>query len=101
MPSNEPNNNMDELLRAYAKKRREQAEPALELHPATRKLLQDEVKRTFGATPAPTRRRSSWLVRWPIGALWPLAWAGGMVAIGLLISVFYRTPTRNPPPATT
>jgi len=91
---------MDELLRAYAKKRREQAGPASEMHPATRKLLQDEVKRTFAANPAPTRRRSSWLVRWPIGALWPLGWAGGMVAIMLLGFVVFRTPTRNPSPAT-
>ena len=68
MLSEEPNSKMDELLRAYAKKRREQAEPALQMHPATRKLLQDEVKRTLGAAAAP--RRQSWQkLRWPLLAL--------------------------------
>jgi hypothetical protein len=59
---------MDELLRAYAKKRREQGEPPLQMHPATRKLLQDEVKRTLVAAPAAPRR--SWrTLRWPLAAM--------------------------------
>lgn len=59
---------MDELLKAYAKKRREQGEPSLQMHPATRKLLQDEVKRTLVAAPPPARR--SWrTLRWPLAAM--------------------------------
>ena len=88
---------MDELLRAYAKKRREQAEPALEMHPATRKLLQDEVKRTCGATPAPAPKqsRSSWFsARWPLGAL------GGALAVLLLMFTVFHTPAPKPSPAT-
>jgi hypothetical protein len=49
MPSPEPNKEIDELLRAYAKKRREQQPP--ELHPASRKMLQDTVRQSFGTAP--------------------------------------------------
>ena len=38
---------MDELLRAYAKQRREQAGPPPALHPVARKLLQDEMRRNL------------------------------------------------------
>src|SRR5437899_1425890 len=40
----EQNSNMDELLKAHAKKRRDEAGP-VELHPATRKMLQAEAHR--------------------------------------------------------
>ena len=70
---------MEELLRAYAKKRREQAEPALQMHPATRKLLHDEVKRTFAAKPA----SQSWRVwRWPLLAMW-----GGMAVLLVMFAM--------------
>lgn len=41
----EPERHIEKLLRAYAKKRRDQAGAAPELHPATRRLLQGEVAR--------------------------------------------------------
>ena len=41
MPS-EPDNKMDDLLRTYARQRREDAGGSPELHPATRRLLQAE-----------------------------------------------------------
>ena len=41
----EPERKIEKLLRAYAKKRRADAGDALKLHPATRRLLQDEVAR--------------------------------------------------------
>jgi hypothetical protein len=41
----DPNDKMEELLKACASKRREQSGAPFELHPATRKLLQDEVAR--------------------------------------------------------
>ena len=44
MPS-EPENKIEELLKAYAKKRQEEAGAPFEMHPATRKLLQGEVAR--------------------------------------------------------
>jgi len=46
----EPNKKMDEMLRAYADERRK--EPDLQLHPATRNLLQGEVTRAFGSASA-------------------------------------------------
>lgn len=43
----EPQNKMDELLKACAKKRAEQSGAPFELHPATRSMLQAEVSRRF------------------------------------------------------
>jgi type II secretory pathway pseudopilin PulG len=42
----EPERKIEKLLRAYAKKRRAQAGDPLELHPATRRLLQGEIARS-------------------------------------------------------
>ena len=44
---NEPERPIEERLRAYAKKRRHEAGDPLQLHPATRRLLQGEVARQF------------------------------------------------------
>ncbi len=41
----EPERKIEKLLRAYAKRRRDQAGAPLDLHPATRRLLQGEVAR--------------------------------------------------------
>lgn len=43
----DPQNKMDELLKACAKKRAEQSGAPFELHPATRNMLQAEVSRRF------------------------------------------------------
>lgn len=57
----EPNPRMDEMLKAYAKARREQGGTPPPLHPATRNLLQGEVTRTFHATgAAPEVRLGFW-----------------------------------------
>src|SRR5258706_15850600 len=45
--SNEPERPIEERLRAYAKKRRDDAGAPLELHPATRRMLQGEAARQF------------------------------------------------------
>ena len=47
----DPERTIEKLLRAFAKKRRDQASEAsgLELHPATRRMLQGEVRRRFGS----------------------------------------------------
>jgi hypothetical protein len=42
---NEPEREIEKALKAYARKRREQAGAPLELHPATRRLLQSEASR--------------------------------------------------------
>jgi len=46
----EPERNIEKLLRAFAKKRRDQAGAPLELHPATRRLLQSEAARQGSKT---------------------------------------------------
>src|SRR5712664_201477 len=43
--STEPERDIEKTLKAYAKKRREEAGAPLEMHPATRRLLQGEVTR--------------------------------------------------------
>src|SRR5262245_33386336 len=46
----ESNKRMDELLKSYANKRRAEAGEPLEMHPATRKMLQDEVSKLADQT---------------------------------------------------
>jgi hypothetical protein len=57
---------MDDLLKAYAKKRREAAGAPLDLHPATRNLLQAEVTKLRPASrPGQRSWFRSWLAYWP------------------------------------
>ncbi len=56
MPS-EPERNIEKTLKAYARRRRQQAGAPLELHPATRRMLQGEVVRLG---PGKARRPSFW-----------------------------------------
>lgn len=62
----EPDKKIEELLKAYAKKRRDDAGAPLEMHLATRRLLQGEVARL---RPKPDSRPVSWfqlmLQFWP------------------------------------
>jgi hypothetical protein len=69
----EPNSNIEEQLKSWAQKRREEAGPPMELHPATRKLLLDEATRTHGGRNAQKEPESKppWLM-----VFWPkLVWA--------------------------
>ena len=45
--ADEPNKRIDEMLKAYADKRRQDPAASVELHPATRQMLQAEVARTY------------------------------------------------------
>ncbi len=45
----EPNDKMEELLKAYAKQRRTEVGAPFEMHPATRQMLHAEVARTMPA----------------------------------------------------
>ena len=75
----EPNKRMDEGLRAYADKRRQEAGGAMELHPATRQMLQAEVARTYKQA-----ARASWLQR--VVMFWPrIAFGAACVAITLTL----------------
>src|SRR6267143_454665 len=54
MPAEPDNSKIEELLKAYAKKRREEMSAPIELHPAVRKMLQGEVAKQ---RPAPPQER--------------------------------------------
>lgn len=73
---------MDELLKAYADKRRQDAGAPLELHPATHRLLQGEVARVYakGST-------GSWVHR--LLLYWPrIAFATACVVVTLMLVLF-------------
>lgn len=76
-------NKSEELLQRYSKQRREQSGD-FSLHPATRRLLQGEVAREFGARSKEKRNWLTWIGLWR----GRLAFAGGVAALvitGLLI----------------
>jgi hypothetical protein len=74
--ANEPERPIEKLLRAAAKKRRDEAGAPFELHPATRRLLQGEVARHF-AKPQREGRSLSIL----LAQLWPrFAWGVAILA---------------------
>jgi len=77
----EPNRNLDEQLSAWARKRRDEAGAPFELHPATRKLLQDEVARTFQKKSVePTATPAGW---WKL--FWPRFAFAGSLCLGMVI----------------
>ena len=81
--ANEPERPIEKLLRAAAKRRRDEAGAPLELHPATRRLLQGEVARTFTKPKRETRSFAE-----ALGQLWPrLAW--GMAILAVLVVAGY------------
>src|SRR5262245_55323161 len=84
--SAKPNQFVGDQLRTFAKQRREAVGAPFEPHPATRKLLQDEVARTFSArTIARQTRPSSWLA-----AFWVrLGLAGGLVTLFMIALIFW------------
>jgi hypothetical protein len=85
--ANEPERPIEKLLRGAAKKRRDEAGAPLDLHPATRRLLQGEVARTFAKPKRKSRSFSEVL-----GRLWPrLAW-GVAIFVVLAVGVYMLLP---------
>ena len=85
MPA-EPKQTIGDQLRAFAKQRGDAAGAPFEPHPATRKLLQDEVARTFSArTIARLTTPPSWLATFWVR----LALAGGLVAMFVVAAIFW------------
>jgi hypothetical protein len=84
--NSEPQKPIEGLLHTYARRRREAAGPPMELHPATRNILQAEVARTYADRPVATPARFDWLK-----LFLPLAWATCLAAAALVGYVFlYR-----------
>jgi hypothetical protein len=80
MPA-EPNK-MRELLEACARQQQQRPDPGLELHPATRRLLQNEVRRVHGNS-SPANSSLGWLFR----GFWPGAAIAASVALLVVASV--------------
>src|SRR5947207_6105176 len=81
MPDEPDNNKIEELLKAYARKRREEGGGAFELHPAVRKMLQGEVARQKPrSSPQSTGLLGGLLRFWP-----RIAFAATAVAVFSLI----------------
>jgi hypothetical protein len=76
----EPDNKMDEVLRAYARERRKS--PELRLHPAMRKMLQAEVQRAYSEQ---KQNQPGW--RTKLRAFWPQIAFGGALCAMLLVAV--------------
>ena len=81
--ANEPERPIEKLLRTAAKKRRDEAGAPLELHPATRRLLQGEVARTFAKPMHPARSFIG-----VFSQLWPRI-AGGAAIFAILVLAGY------------
>ncbi len=79
----EPNEKMDALLKASAKRRQEEAGAPLELHPATRTMLQAEVSRSY---PETHERKKSDASLFSI--LWPRLIFGGAFLAALVAAFF-------------
>jgi hypothetical protein len=77
----------EQALRDYAAQRRAQTPPT-KLHPATRRLLQGEVARTYGGNPATAAPATP-----PAAVPWLATWWGrlalGAPALAALVAVFY------------
>lgn len=86
---------MDDLLRAYAKKRRAGAGAPAQLHPATRRLLQSEVARLRpGQRQAPTSWLTALRLFWPRAAV-----VAAIVAfVGLAAAIFLPRAGREEDP---
>ena len=82
----EPERPIEKLLRAFAKKRRDDAGAPLEPHPATRRMLQGEVARQFPKAAAGGATKVAGLATW-----WPrLAWAASvLVVLGVSVWAFF------------
>jgi hypothetical protein len=85
--ANEPERPIEKLLRACARKRRDEAGAPFTLHPATRRLLQGEVTRAF-----PRDRGAANGVSGLLAGLWPrFAWGFGLFAV-LAIAAWVLVP---------
>src|SRR5437899_6571449 len=92
MPAEPDNSKIDELLKAYAKKRREEMGTPIELHPAVRKMLQGEVAKQHPAPPSERKSIFSMFVQfWPRFAI-----AGAAV---MLLSLVLVNITQHPNPS--
>ena len=90
MPS-EPDHKMDDLLKTYAKKRQDEAGAPMEMHLATRRLLQAEAAKL---RPVNALASGSW--RDALRIFWPrLAFAAGILLVAGLAAVTFLKPANE------
>ena len=86
----EPERPIEKRLREFATKRRDDAGAPLELHPATRRMLQGEVARQFPRRAAGSTTFAQVLANW-----WPrLVWVLPMLFV-LGVAVWVLVPTQR------
>jgi len=87
-----PNNDIEKQLRNYAQQRRDAAGTP-EMHPATRAMLQAEVKQRLGGTGTTTApaSRAGWTLLWP-----RLAFALGVIALLGVAAILLLPPDNKP-----
>src|SRR5437588_754967 len=92
----EPERPIEKLLRTWAKRRGNKAGAPLEMHPATRRLLQGEVARKFGGKQRETGRFAAMLRQlWP-RFIWGLAiFVALAVTAGLLLPIFGKAKSKG------
>src|SRR5262245_48061107 len=87
-----PDNNLEQQLRDYAQQRRDAA-GSPEMHPATRQMLQAEVKQQLGTgAPANEASAAGWFRFWP-----RLAFAFGVIAVLGVATVLLLPPSNKAP----
>jgi hypothetical protein len=92
----QPDKPIEEQLKAWARKRRQEAGAPPELHPATRRMLQEEVARTFARKPSEPAAAPAvgFRVFWPrlalIGSLCMVA----VILAGILLPRLGRTKSK-------
>ena len=92
----QPERHIEKLLRAFARKRRDQAGAGFDLHPATRRMLQGEVARQCGRS---ANRRASWWQSWA-GFGPRVAFATGTLAAVVVIGLLLFPPGAEEPEPT-
>src|SRR5690348_5135211 len=91
----EPERPIEKALRASAGKRREQAPESWEMHPATRRLLRQEVAKRWPAKPATPSARLGWL--FGHGWIRPVGVLGAMAAVVIVLWMSLPAPRREEP----
>lgn len=86
----DPESNIEQQLQAYAQRRRDEAAAPFEMHPANRRLLQDEVARTYARPAADGASTRGFFT-----ALWPRLALGGAVCAALAMALLIGLPEKK------
>jgi len=87
----ESERHIEKLLRAWAKKRRDETGGPFDLHPATRRLLQGQVTRQF----AKDQQQRRWMFELFVRLRPRVVWGAALIVVLALASLWLPTLTRN------